>query len=241
MLVFNPDPSAYREYISTRRRATLAVASASPYFRGMPQIGDDQRRYIPAVQSNRGPILDVLREVLPAAGTLLEIGSGTGEHAAWFAPLFPGLIWQPSEPDRDFHASIRAWSAGIESIRPPLALDARDDDWGIAAADAIVCINVIHIAPWAVAQGLMRGAGRLLAPDGPLCLYGPYMRDGRHTAPSNAAFDRFLRDQDPDWGVRDLAAVTAEAKANGLALDRVVEMPANNLSVILRRQRGESR
>lgn len=208
-----------------------------------PETEIDQRRYGPAaVQNNRGPILEVLRQVLPAAGTLLEIGSGTGEHAAYFAPLFPGLVWCPSEPDRDFHASIRAWCAGLETIRPPLALDARDDarnnHWEIDGADAMLCVNVIHISPWETCQGLMRGAGRLLAPGGPLCLYGPYKRQGQHTAPSNAEFDRFLRGQDPAWGVRDLEAVTAEAAANGLALDRVFEMPANNLSVILRRQMG---
>ncbi len=201
-------------------------------------------RNAPATLRNRDPILGVLRELLPASGTVLEIASGTGEHVAYFAPAFPDLIWQPSEPDRTMHPSIVAWAqaSGAGNIRAPLAIDTRSSDWaadwGIARADAIININMIHIAPWPVCQGMIAGAGRILAAGGALYLYGPFMQGGRHTAPSNAAFDRGLRAQDERWGVRDLDAVIECARASGLEFERIVEMPANNLSVIFRRQAG---
>jgi len=188
----------------------------------------------------------VLTRVLPASGPLLEIASGTGEHAVWFAAGLPGLVYQPSDPDPAHRASIAAWIAasGLENLRPPLALDVTAPDWerlpGVPRDPAaILCINMIHIAPWSAALGLLRGAGAVLGAGGVLYLYGPYRRGGAHTADSNAAFDRSLRGRDPAWGVRDLEAVTSAAADAGLVLDEVVEMPANNLSLVLRRRGSE--
>jgi hypothetical protein len=203
----------------------------------------DARRYAPATQRNREPILEVLKRVLPTRGSLLEIASGTGEHAAWLAAQLPGLVYQPSDPSPEHRASIAAWiaTAGLPNLRPPLALDVTTADWEASAGIpqdlvAILCINMIHIAPWAAALGILRGAGAALGAGRLLYLYGPFRRGGEHTAPSNAAFDRSLRAQDPAWGVRDLEAVATAAEHAGFALDEVVEMPANNLSVILRRR-----
>lgn len=195
----------------------------------------DVRRQAPAVARNREPILAVLRDHLPASGTALEIASGSGEHAVAFAAAFPGMIWQPSDPDPANRASIAAWIAsdGGPNLLPPLALDATAEIWPLATADAVLCINMIHIAPWAACLGLLRGAARLLSPGGLLYLYGPFKRDGAHTAPSNAAFDESLRARDPAWGVRDLGDVIAAAE--GFASPTVVAMPANNLSVLFRR------
>jgi SAM-dependent methyltransferase len=193
-----------------------------------------QARSAPAVARNRDPILEVLRSALPETGRVLEIASGTGEHIVHFARALPTLEWQPSDPSGDARQSISAWIAasGLTNIGEPLALDAANSDWPMEAADAILCINMVHISPWEATRGLMRGADRLLGPGGLLYLYGPYRREGRHTAPSNAAFDADLRARNLEWGVRDLEAVAAEAAANGLMLDRVVEMPANNLSLL---------
>lgn len=203
----------------------------------------DERLYAAATQRNREPILAVLRGVLPEGGTVLEIASGTGEHAVWLAAKLPGIAIQPSDPEPENCASIAAWVrfTGVPNVRAPLAIDVTAQDWdatpGIAPAlAAILCINMIHISPWAATLGLMRGAGALLQPGGVLYLYGAYKRGGTHTAPSNASFDRSLRARDPDWGVRDLEAVTGVAESAGLAPESVIEMPANNLSVILRRR-----
>lgn len=195
------------------------------------------KRRAPATERNREPIAAVLREVAPAHGTLLEVASGTGEHAAYFAALFPNLLWQPSDPDPDALASIRAWRAEAElaNLLEPLLLDASAEIWPIAAADAILCVNMVHISPWAATAGLMRGAGRLLPAGAPLILYGPYRRAGVPTAPSNEAFDASLRARDPRWGLRELEAVEAEAGRNGLSLERVFEMPANNVTAVFRR------
>ncbi|MGQ9364820.1 DUF938 domain-containing protein [Azospirillum sp. ST 5-10] len=195
----------------------------------------DARRSAPAAERNRDPILDVLRRVLPATGLVLEVASGTGQHAVHFAAALPGLEWQPSDADARARASVAAWraDAGLANLREPLALDAAAGSWPVARADAVVCINMIHIAPWAAAQGLLRGAARLLPEGAPLVLYGPFRRDGRHTAPGNAAFDADLRARDPAWGVRDLGEVAAAAA--GFRLGEVVEMPANNLTVVFRR------
>lgn len=197
----------------------------------------DNRRSAPATQRNREPILAVLRKVLPASGLVLEVASGTGEHAVHFARALPALRWQPSDPSPDARASIAAWAAAEElaNLLPPLDLDAAAQTWPIARADALVCVNMIHISPWAATEGLMRGAGRVLAPGASLYLYGPYRRTGYPLEPSNAAFDEDLRRRNPDWGLRELDEVAACAKANGLILAEVVEMPANNLSVIFRR------
>lgn len=197
----------------------------------------DPRRSAPHVARNAGAIAAVLRDVLPAQGTVLEVASGTGEHALHFAREFPHLRFQPSDPDPAALRSIEAWraEAGLVNLLPAIPLDARAAPWPVATAAAILCINMVHISPWASTVGLMRGAGRLLARGAPLYLYGAYRRAGVETAPSNAAFDQSLRARNPEWGVRDLEAVAAEAEKNGLALDRVVEMPANNLSVVFRR------
>jgi hypothetical protein len=195
------------------------------------------KRVAPATERNREPIAAVLREVLPERGTLLEIASGSGEHAVYFAGLFPHLLWQPSDPDPEALESIRAWrvEAGLGNLLEPLRLDAAAETWPIASADAILCVNMVHISPWAATEGLMRGAGRLLIGGAPLLLYGPYRRAGMPTAPSNEAFDASLRARDTRWGLRELEAVAAEAAASGLALDRVEPMPANNLTLVFRK------
>jgi hypothetical protein len=199
---------------------------------------EDARRSAPATLRNREPIIAVLRPLLPESGLVLEVASGTGEHVLHFAEAFPGLRWQPSDPSPDARASIAAWIAAEKrnNVLPPLDLDAASDDWPIARADAVLCINMIHISPWEATEGLMRGAGRLLANAQPLYLYGPYRRPGRALEPSNAAFDADLRLRDERWGLRKLDAVEACAAANGFTLDQVVEMPANNLSVIFRKR-----
>lgn len=191
----------------------------------------------PAAERNRGPILDMLRRVLPASGDVLEIASGTGQHVVHFAQALPALRWHPSDPDAHARRSIAAWvaSTGLTNVASPLAFDVRDASWPFAMLDAIVCINMIHIAPWACAEALFAGASRVLRPGGVLFLYGPYRREGRHTAASNAAFDSQLRSRDASWGVRDLEAVVALGRDHGLGCTEVVEMPANNLSVVFRR------
>ena len=198
---------------------------------------DDGRWSAPAAERNQDPILAVLRRALPQAGLVLEIASGTGQHVAHFAAALPDLAWQPSEADAAFHPSIRAWTQaeGLSNVRAPLAFDVRLP-WPVTCADAVLCINMIHIAPWAAAQALVDGAGAILPPRGVLFLYGPFRRFGRHTAASNAAFDAQLRGIDPDWGVRDLEAVVALAGDAGFGLREVVEMPANNLSVVLEKR-----
>jgi len=197
----------------------------------------DARRMAPATERNREPILAVLRKVLPASGTVLEIASGTGQHAVHFAKAFPDITWQPSDPDAAARASIAAWTAhaALSNVRAPLALDVCSQPWGIEAAQAVVCINMIHISPWAAAQALFDGAGKVLGEGGVLFLYGPYRRDGAHTAPSNAAFDAQLRATDPEWGVRDMEAVIALGAAQGMRCDEPVPMPANNFSLIFRK------
>src|SRR5688572_30327827 len=194
----------------------------------------DDRRQAPAATRNREPIASALREVLPAFGTVLEVASGTGEHALWFARAFPDLIWQPSDPDPDALASIAAWrdGEGPANLLEPLRLDAAAGPWPIDRADAVLCINMVHISPWAATLGLLRGAGRLLAPGAPLILYGPYRRAGVPTAPSNEAFDGSLRSRNPEWGLRDLETVAAAALARGLAYERLFEMPANNVTAV---------
>ena len=191
----------------------------------------------PATARNREPIAAVLREVLPERGLVLEVASGAGEHVAYFARLFPDLVWQPSDPEPRALASIEAHAAdaGLPNLREPVALDAAAETWPIGRADALVCINMVHISPWAATVGLMRGAGRLLGSGSPLILYGPYRRDGIAAAPSNEAFDRSLKERDPAWGLRRLEDVAAQAQQAGLALERVVEMPANNLIAVFRR------
>lgn len=195
------------------------------------------KRHAPATNRNREPILAVLRAVLPAQGTVLEIASGTGEHAVYFARALPHLAWQPSDPSAEARASIAAWAAEakLANLRPPLAVDAAAGAFPVPDLAAVVAINMVHISPWSATEGLVAASAAALSADGVLLLYGPYKQGGRHTAPSNAAFDAELRAQDPSWGVRDLEAVTELATAAGLVLDRVVQMPANNLCVAYRR------
>lgn len=191
------------------------------------------RRHAPATERNREPIASVLAEELPASGQVLEVASGTGEHCAWFAERFPALTWQPSDPDPESIASIADWCSGLPNVLPPLALDAAGV-WPVTQADAILCINMVHISPWAATLGLLAGARRLLAVGAPLILYGPYRRHGVPTAPSNEQFELWLKGLSPDFGLRYLEDVTAAA--DGFALERIVEMPANNLILLYRRR-----
>lgn len=191
----------------------------------------------PSAERNKEPILAVLKRVLPESGLVLEIASGTGQHAMHFARGLARLEWQPSEPDPEMRRSIADWIGAepLANIRAPLDLDVMSQEWPIERADAVLCLNMIHIAPWDAALHLIAGTARILPDGGTLFLYGPYRRGGAHTAPSNAAFDADLRHRDPHWGVRDVEAVAAAAAEHGFALDEVVAMPANNLSLVLRR------
>jgi hypothetical protein len=191
----------------------------------------------PAAARNREPILSVLREVLPKHGMVLEIASGSGEHAAHFAAGLPNLIWQPSDVDPLALKSIAAYraSALLPNLLAPVKLDVQAPSWPITRADAVVCINMIHIAPWSAAEGLMAGAGRVLPPRGVLYLYGPFQEHGRHTAPSNDAFHASLQARNSEWGVRDLDEVAELALRNDLRIVERIAMPANNLSVVFHR------
>ena len=197
----------------------------------------DPRQYRPHVARNRDPILDVLKRVLPQRGLVLEIASGSGEHAAYFAQNLPQLIFQPSDPDATALASAAAHSddAALPNLLTPVRLDVTAAAWPVERADAIICCNMIHIAPWAACEGLIAGAARVLAPGGILYLYGPYKIGGAHTAPSNQEFDAYLRNQNPAWGIRDLDEVTALAGRHNFKLVETVAMPANNSSVIFSR------
>jgi SAM-dependent methyltransferase len=191
----------------------------------------------PAAERNKQPILEVLRRWLPAQGTVLEIASGTGQHVAHFAKATPTLFWQPTEMDGERHESILAWieAEQLVNVRPPVALDVTRHPWPVDRADAVVCINMIHISPWRATLDLIAGSARVLREGGILFLYGPYRRFGAHTAPSNADFDADLRRRNPQWGVRDLEAVADIARTNGFLFGEAVPMPANNFSVIFRK------
>lgn len=198
----------------------------------------DPKRHAPATLRNRDPILAVLERVLPQEGLILETNSGSGEHAAYMAPRLAPRTWQPSEFDDSACASIAAHTtdSAADNIRPSVKLDVTWTTWPVDEAAAILSMNMIHIAPWEACLGLLDGAARILTGDDAiLYLYGPFKRNGRHTAPSNDAFDRSLRAQDPRWGVRDLDAVASEAEARGLALVETIDMPSNNCSVIFSR------
>ncbi len=189
----------------------------------------DARRSSHSAARNREPVLTALRPLLPPAGLVLEIASGSGEHAAHFAAALPGLLFQPSDPHPEASASINAWCGALPNVRPALALDATAPDWPVERADVVLCVNMIHIAPWAAAQGLVAGAGRVLRPGGLLVLYGPFLQDGVPTAPSNTTFDAGLRARDPAWGLRRLESVATLASAAGFGPPAVTAMPANNL------------
>jgi cyclopropane fatty-acyl-phospholipid synthase-like methyltransferase len=196
----------------------------------------DLRQTSPSAARNRAPILTELQRVLRPDAHVLELASGTGEHAVFFARAMPGLIWQPSDPDADARASIEAWrqSAVLPNVLAPLDIDLASAEWRTPRDhyDAIAAINVIHISPWEATLGLMAGAGRLLESDGLLITYGAYRRGGRHTAPSNESFDQWLKARDQRFGVRDIEAVESAANAQGLALREIIEMPANNLILV---------
>lgn len=207
--------------------------------------GVDERLDSPAAARNLPPIQAVLADVLPASGLVLELASGPGQHVVAFAEAFPELTFQPSDPDPLARRSIEAWirQTGARNVLPPLDLDVSKPDWETALACEVrgaVAINLLHIAPWVVTEGLFRGVAGLLEVGAPLVVYGPFKRDGRHTSPSNRAFDRMLRAQDPMFGVRDLDEVGKLAQRHGLTLDRTVAMPANNLSLVYRRAPGET-
>jgi SAM-dependent methyltransferase len=190
-----------------------------------------------ATERNREPILAVLRGVLPPTGLVLEIASGTGQHVAFFARALPALRWQPSDASPPHLESVRAWSvaSGADNIAAPVPLDVERAPWPVAHADAILNINMIHIAPWSAAEALFRGAAQILPPTGVLYLYGPFKRGGQHTAQSNQRFDERLRGDDPRWGVRDLDEVEALATSVGFQAAEIINMPANNLSLVFRR------
>jgi hypothetical protein len=210
---------------------------AEPWAPGGAEAAPDARRYAPATLRNRDAILAVLAEELPAEGTVLEVASGSGEHAVHFATALPALRWQPSDPDADALASIDAWVAatGAANVAPALRIDAAASGWPSVEADAVFCANMVHIAPWEAAVGLFAGAGRLLPPGAPLILYGPFIEDGVPTAESNLAFDLSLKSRDPRWGLRPVTALDALADAAGLTRTRRVAMPANNLVLVWRR------
>jgi Protein of unknown function (DUF938) len=208
----------------------------------------DRRRYAPATERNREPILAVLQQVLPPTGTILEISSGTGEHAIFMAPQLAPRYWLPSDPNPDARSSIGAWQrfAPCDNMYPPIDLDASSSEWSIESGSvpirdltqqpitAIVNINMIHIAPKSAYLGLFAGANRILPIGGILYLYGPFKQGGVHTAPSNAAFDESLRSQNSQWGIRDLEEITTVAQSHNLELQKVYPMPANNLSVVFK-------
>jgi SAM-dependent methyltransferase len=197
----------------------------------------DARQFSASAARNCGPIRDVLTRVLPGRGNVLEIGSGTGEHVICFAKALPKLVWLPSDPDASSRASIEAWIASeqLANVCAPVAIDVRRAVWGVeddAPFGSMISLNMVHIAPWEAALGLLAGAARLLRPEGVLFLYGPFMLGRTHTAASNAAFDADLRRRDSRWGLRDVDDLVAEAEPHGLELREVVAMPANNLSLV---------
>jgi hypothetical protein len=198
---------------------------------------DDGRRLAPAAERNKEPILSVLTRVLPPRGTMLEIGSGTGQHVTHFAKTLSHLRWQPSDADPDLRQSIAQWIAHehLANVEAPIALDIHAQPWPLATAAAIVCINVIHVAPWSATPALLGGAEGMLAPGAPLVLYGPFLQRGVPTSPGNVKFDADLKAANPAWGLREVERVAETAAQSGFTLDEVVAMPANNLTLVFRR------
>ena len=210
-----------------------------PYSYQRAMSDADARRFAPASARNREPILAVLAQFVREGARVLEIASGSGEHATFLAERLPIASWQPTDPDQDSRASIDAWTAHLDAkhVLPAIDLDVTRRPWPISSADVVVCINMIHIAPWSACLGLLDGASDVLPDGGLLYLYGPFRRGGELAAPSNVAFDDSLRSRHPEWGVRDLEVVTEEGIKRGFSLGEVAAMPANNLSVVLRRSR----
>jgi hypothetical protein len=202
-----------------------------------PEKQDDGMWFIPSAERNKGPILDILGRVLPGQGVVLEVASGTGQHIVHFAKAFPGLAWQPSDPDPELRESIalRVREEQIANVKPPIELDVTTLPWSLKTAAALVCINMIHVCPWSATQALFKGANALLPAQHVLFLYGAYRRFGQHTSKSNEQFDAGLRAHDPEWGLRDIEAVSEAAALRGFVLAEVVEMPANNFSLIFKR------
>jgi SAM-dependent methyltransferase len=194
----------------------------------------DRRLIAPAAARNREPIVEILHQILPPRGTVLEVASGSGEHVVFFAQEFPELWFQPSDPDHGALSSIQAWVAaeGVCNVADPVVLDATADHWPVDIADAVICINMIHISPWAASQGLFAHAGAMLPENGVLYLYGPFRRQGAPWADSNEAFDRSLQQRDSQWGIRNLDSIIDLAKSCGFGTPEIFEMPANNLSVV---------
>ncbi len=194
------------------------------------------KRFSPASERNKDPILDVLRGVVPAAGRVLELSAGSGQHTVHFAAAFPGITWQPSDIDESARLSVAAYrdEAGLSNVLDPRYLDVTAEDWGVDAVDVVLSINMIHITPWACSEGLFAGASRVLKAGGALVTYGPYNVDGAFTSDGNARFDASLRSRDERWGIRDLADLLALAEAAGFTREAVVEMPANNKTVVYR-------
>ncbi|MHA6645541.1 DUF938 domain-containing protein [Mesorhizobium sp. A623] len=201
-------------------------------------VSTDNRLVSPSAERNKGLIADILKRVLPSHGTVLEISSGTGQHVVHFAREMPDLIWQPSESDEPSLQSIERWMAAdnLPNILPPLRIDVTERPWSAGNAAAIVCLNMIHIAPWSAAEGLIQGAENILGQGGILFLYGPYRRQGRPTAPSNEAFDEQLRSRNLEWGLRNVEDVARHAMLHGFGPPDIHEMPANNLSLVFRKQ-----
>ena len=192
----------------------------------------------PSAERNKGPILEVLAQVLPSRGLVLEIASGTGQHVMHFAKALPDLTWQPSDPDPELRESIalRIQEESRPNVKAPIDLDVTKLPWPLRAADAVLAINMIHVAPWSATLSLFEGAKALLPPQHILFLYGPYRRFGRHTSEGNAQFDLDLRARDPEWGLRDMEAVSDVAARAGFDLAQTVEMPANNFSLVFKRE-----
>ena len=196
-----------------------------------------EKRHAPATLRNRNDIVTILQDMLPPSGLVLEVASGSGEHAVHFAVSFPHLEWQPTDPDPAALSSIAAWAAeaALPNLRAPIRLDATASDWPVARADAILCINMAHISPWEATVGLFTQGARLLQKGAPLILYGPYFRKDHPTAPSNVAFDESLRARNAEWGIRWLEDVNELAERQGFAAEAVHVMPANNLTLVYRR------
>lgn len=201
-------------------------------------MSSDMRRNAPAAARNRDPILGILQQQLPDRGLILEVASGTGEHVVHFAAAMPRLTFQPTDPSPEARSSTDAWveAMGLPNVRPAIELDVTTPAWPIDEAAGVICINMIHIAPWAAAEGLLRGASGILPVGGPLMLYGPFKEGGRHTAPGNEAFDQDLRMRNPAWGVRDINEVAELAASIDFLAPQIERMPANNLILVFRKR-----